>query len=136
MGNTPKLSHLQQLKFPSGTELRIMEKVVPKWDEVAMALGFDGARIKTIEMGAFYQPGNACRTMFTDWLAGSHDLKPPTWDVLIQSLRTANLTEIAYLLSRMIEIVSFTPNNMHKHVQLLPLISRNQRLLVLVPHLQ
>ena len=45
--------------------------------------------------------------MFTEWLDGDHDLQPPTWDVLIQSLRAANLTEIADLLSRTIEIVRF-----------------------------
>lgn len=42
--------------------------------------------------------------MFTEWLDGGHDLQPPTWDVLIRSLKT----EIADLLGRSIEIVSFT----------------------------
>ena len=107
IGNTPKLHQLQLLKFPDGTELRIMEKVAPKWDEVAIALGFDGTRIETMEIGAHYQPRNACRKMFNCWLAGSHDLKSPTWDVLIQSLSAAKLTEIADLLNNTIEIVSF-----------------------------
>ena len=47
-GNAPKLHELQLLKLPNGTELRIMREVTPEWDEVAVALGFDGARIKTI----------------------------------------------------------------------------------------
>ena len=72
IGNIPKLHQLQLLKFPDGTELRIMEKVAPIWDEVAIALGFDGARIETMEIGAHYQPRNTCRKMFTCWLAGSH----------------------------------------------------------------
>ena len=110
IGKRPKLHELQLLKFPDGTDLWIMEKVAPKWDEVAIALGFDGARIQTMKMGAHYQPRSACRNMFTDWLAGGHDLKPPTWDALIQSLRAARLTEIADLLYHKIEIVSFTPN--------------------------
>ena len=46
--------------------------------------------------------------MFTEWLDGGHDLQPPTWDVLIHSLKTENVTERADLLSRSIEIVSFT----------------------------
>ena len=106
-GNEPKLHELQLLKLPNGTELRIIKEVAPEWDEVAVALGFDGARIKTLKMGAHYQPREACRDMFTEWLDGGHDLQPPTWDVLIQSLRAANLMEIADLLSRTIEIVSF-----------------------------
>ena len=83
-----------------------MKEVTPEWDEVAVALGFGGARIKTIKMGAHYQPREACREMFIEWLEGGRDLQPPTWSVLIQSLTAANLTEIADLLSRTIEIVS------------------------------
>ena len=105
-GNTPKLHELQLLKLPNGTELRIMKEVAPEWDEVAVALGFDGARIKTLKMGAHYQPREGCLEMFTEWLDGGHDLQPPTWNVLIQSLRAANLIETATLLSRTIEIVS------------------------------
>ena len=44
------------------------------------------------------EPEDACLKMFTDWLAGGHNRKPPTWDALIQSLRSANLPEIADLL--------------------------------------
>ena len=75
---------------------------------MAVALGFDGPRIETIEIGAHYQPGDACLKMFMDWLSTGCDL---TWDSLIQSLKAANLTEIADLLSNTIEIVSFTPNS-------------------------
>ena len=100
------LRELQLLNLPNGTELRIMREVAPEWDEVAIALGFDGARIKTLKMGAHYQPREGCREMFTEWLEGGRDLQPPTWNVLIQSLRAANLTETANLLSRTIEIVS------------------------------
>ena len=83
-----------------------MREVAPEWGEVAIALGFDGARIKTLKMGAHYQPREACREMFTEWLEGGRDLQPPTCNVLIQSLRAANLIETATLLSRTIEIVS------------------------------
>ena len=107
IGSRPKLHELQLLKFPNGTELRIMEKVAPKWDEVAVALGFDGARIKATRMGTHYQPIKACLEIFTEWLDGGHDLRPPTWDALIQCLRAANLIEIADLIHNTIEIVSF-----------------------------
>jgi hypothetical protein len=84
-----------------------MERVTPKWKQVAVALGFNGSRIEAIEMGALRQPEDACLKMFSDWLAGGHDLRPPTWDVLIQSLRAAKLPEIVDLL-KFIEIVSIT----------------------------
>ena len=104
LGKRPELYELQLLEFDKGRKLlRIMEKVIPKWKQVAIALGFNGSRIEAIEMRALRQPEDACLKMFTDWLAGGHDLRPPTWDVLIQSLRAANLSEIADLL----KIVSF-----------------------------
>ena len=107
LGKTPELYELQLLEFDEGREsVRIMETVTPKWKQVAIALGFNGSRIEAIEMGAPWRPEDACLKMFTDWLAGGHDLRPPTWDVLIQSLRAANLPEIADLL-KLIEIVSF-----------------------------
>lgn len=109
LGTKPELHELQLLKFDKGRKsVRIMEKVTPKWKQVAIALGFNGSRIEAIEIGAHYQPGGACLKMFTDWLAGSHDLKPPTWDVLIQSLSVANLAGTADLLNCTIKIVSFT----------------------------
>ena len=103
LGIKPKLSELQLLKFPDGNELRIMDTVAPKWKEVAIALGFDGPKIETIEMGAHYQPGDACLKMFIDWFFSGHDL---AWDSLIESLKAANLTETADVLSSTIEIVS------------------------------
>ena len=107
LGKRPELYELQLLEFDKGMEsLRIMEKVTPKWKQVAIALGFNGSKIKTIEMGALRQPEDACLSMFSDWLAGGHDLQPPTWDILIQSLRAANLPEIVDLL-KFIKIVSF-----------------------------
>jgi hypothetical protein len=111
VGNTPRLRELQLLRFPNGNEVRIIERVAPEWDEVAVALGFNGAKIKTIKMGAYYQPGKACLEMFIDWLNGGHDLEPPTWDALIQSLNAANIIDLANLLSTTIDIVSNTPNN-------------------------
>lgn len=83
-----------------------MERVVPEWNVVAVALGFDGARIKAIRMGTHHQPREACLEMFTQWLDGGHDLQSPTWDALIQSLRAANLMEMADLIHNTIETVS------------------------------
>ena len=78
--------------------------MAPKWKQVAIALGFEGPKIKTIEMSAHYQPVDACWNVFIDWLEG-HD---STWNSLIQSLKAANLMEIADLLSSKIEMVNFT----------------------------
>ena len=61
LGTKPELHELQLLKFDEGRKLiRIMEGVIPKWKQVAIALGFNGSRIEAIEMGALRQPGDAC----------------------------------------------------------------------------
>ena len=109
LGTSPELHELQLLTFGEGKEsVRIMERVIPKWKQLAIAFGFNGSRIEAIEMGALRQPGDACLKMFTDWLAGGHDLQPPTWDALILSLRVAKLTEVADLLSSTIKTVSLS----------------------------
>ena len=109
LGIKAELHELQLLKFDEGRKsLRIMERVTPKWKQVAIALGFNGSRIEAMEIGAHYQPGDACLKMFNKWLNGGHKLKPPTWGVLIESLRAANLAVTAALLNRTIKIVSFT----------------------------
>ena len=104
-GNKPEIHELQMLKYSDESVLRIMESVAPHWKQVAVALGFNLARIKSIEKGVHYQPDDASFEIFSSWLQGERDLKPPTWEVLIQCLRQANLLDIAEMLSN-IKIVS------------------------------
>ena len=104
--NRPKIHELQMLEFCDGQKLRIMERVAPQWKQMAIAFGFSVARIKSIEKGEHYQPDDASFEIFSCWLEGEHDLKPPTWDVLIQCLKQASLLNIAEKLSN-IQIVSF-----------------------------
>ena len=106
--NRPKIHELQMLEFCDGQKLRIMERVAPQWKQMAIAFGFSVARIKSIEKGEHYQPDDASFEIFSCWLEGEHDLKPPTWDVLIQCLKLANLLDITEMLSN-IQIVSFFP---------------------------
>ena len=96
------LNELLLIKFSDGNTLRIIEVVARIWQRIALSLGFDEARIKSIEIGCHYQPEDACREMFGLWLEGDGDLKPATWSHLIQSLRDVNLTEIAVKLSNLV----------------------------------
>ena len=106
IGNAPQLHELQQLTFDDGKELRIMETVVPKWKQAAAAIGFNAARINTIDRGEHFKPEDATFEMFSRWRKGEHSLKPVTWDTLIQSLEEANLKEIAAMLCN-VQIVSY-----------------------------
>ena len=52
--------------------------------------------IRSIEMGAHFQPEEACHRVFTKWLDGGDGLcKPVTWGTLIQCLIDAGLVDIA-----------------------------------------
>ena len=95
------------LELSGGKKLRIMESVAPQWKQMAVALGFSVARIKSIEKGEHYQPDDASFEIFSRWLEGEHDLKPPTWEVLIQCLMQANILDIAKMLNN-IQIVSLS----------------------------
>ena len=87
------------VEFSNGRVLRIMESVASHWKQMAVALGFSVAKIKSIEKGEHYQPDDASFEIFSRWLEGEHDLKPPTWEVLSQCLKQASLLDIAEMLS-------------------------------------
>ena len=99
------MHELQLLTFDGGRELRIMETVAPKWKKVAAAIGFNEARIEAVDKGEHYRPEDATFEMFSRWLKGEHNLKPVTWDALLQCLKEANLQNMAEMLSN-IQIVS------------------------------
>ena len=90
IGDKPKLQDLDLLKLTDGREVRLLESVAVKWEKLAIRFGFEETRISNIKRGAFFQPEDACLKMFTKWLNGEHDLKPPTWYNLIQCLKETN----------------------------------------------
>ena len=74
---------------------------------MAAAIGFNKERIEAIEEDEHYKQEKATFEMFGRWLKGGHDLKPVTWDTLIQCLKETNLQDITKTLSN-IQIVSYT----------------------------
>ena len=84
----PTPRQLQHLKGPTGKAVRIIEVVAPKWEEVAIGLGYRGHVTKTIEKTAHNQPIKASRSMLLQWLDGHKYLRwPVTWATLIEVLR-------------------------------------------------
>ena len=88
---------MQRLKGPTGEAIRIIDTVAPKWEEVAIGLGYRGHMIETIEKTAHNQPKKASRTMLLQWLDGHQDLNwPVTWATLIEVLKDeADLATLA-----------------------------------------
>ena len=92
----PTLRQLQLLKTKEGISVRIIEAVAHDWQSVAMALGFDGPRIKNLEKDYPSRCEDASREMFTKWLNKDHDLRRPlTWVTLIDCLEQAEMKSLA-----------------------------------------
>ena len=95
----PKLHELDLFEQCS-LIIRIIDRVAPKWKEVALRLHFEDHSIQTIEMDCHNGAVEACRTMFTRWLEGNKR-KPITWKTLIRALKEAKLSTLAEELEKM-----------------------------------
>ena len=70
--------------------------MVANWQNVAIALSFDQARIKTLRQTIYpTRAVDACREIFVRWLNGEHDLAKPRWNALINALQDAGLASVA-----------------------------------------
>ena len=102
-GDRPKLHELQLLEGVT-RKVRVIERVAPDWKVLAIALGFDQSRIKTIEKDYSWSKEEACQEMFMRWLDGEHDLvQPCTWDTLITYLIRAAFGDVASSLREILE---------------------------------
>ena len=84
------------MKATDGTKIRIIENAASKWKNVAIALGFKGPKIATIEQGSHFQPEDSCLKVFMKWLQGGDNLRIPiSWGSLTQCLKDAGLSSLA-----------------------------------------
>ena len=104
IGERPELHLLHMLISRRNHKIiRVIEGVAGEWEVLAHELGFDTPRIKIINRQFVCEPEEACIAMFSRWLDGEHDLKPPTWHSLIQCLERTNKFEgLAYDLKKVI----------------------------------
>ena len=76
-------------------KFRLMDRLRPRWRDLAIALGFPGHSIAAMERKD--QP-EAVYYLFDEWLRGANldeDPRPLTWRTLITALRDANIHEEA-----------------------------------------
>ena len=73
-----------------------MERVAPRWKQLAVALKFDSCRIQAIDKNCKGNVEDACQEIFMRWLSGDHDLvEPRNWSTLIQCLEQSRFIDIA-----------------------------------------
>ena len=90
------MKHVLWLKCDSGEslrEVRIVDTVAAEWEELAMALGFDGHIINFVKKDFSQDSKGATCKILRMWLDGDYnDLKGPiSWSTLLQCL-----TDIGY----------------------------------------
>ena len=90
----PKLCQLQVLHCSEGKEIRVMDTVAGKWEDLAMALHFDGPTILTIKKDSALCSKTACFTVLQRWLEGK-GRQPACWDILLKALKDAEFRVLA-----------------------------------------
>ena len=91
------------MESASGQEIRVIQEVATEWKKVALALGYEQARIGIIEKDN-RMTEEACQEMFAKWLNGARDLATPrTWNTLIRCLNQAGLVRVATSLKETLE---------------------------------
>ena len=96
----PQLHELDLLEY-SNKELKLIDRVAYKWEDIAIRLHFEGHSISEIKQDAFFQTRQACQKMLIKWMQGV-GRKPTTWKTLIAALKEAGLGEVADELHKVI----------------------------------
>ena len=98
--STPKLHELDLIEY-SNKQLKIIDLVAYKWENIAIRLHFEGHSISEIKQDAHFLARPACQNMFIKWTQGV-GRKPTTWKTLITALKEAGLGEVADELHKVI----------------------------------
>lgn len=104
IGDPPEIYQLEQLTHPDSRTVSIINDVAAKWEELAIALGFDAPTIEHIKRDHSSACKEACREMFTKWLRMDHtgEMKPVCWTTLIESLNDAEFSSLAKALEEIL----------------------------------
>ena len=76
---------LQKFVGVSGRAFKVVGKVSADWEELALALHFDGEVIRAVKQSEHFQVKAACRTILQRWLEGEGQ-QPVTWETLVEAL--------------------------------------------------
>ena len=74
--------------------MKVMETVAAGWEHLAIALGFEGYVLESIQRDAHFQTTTACRQILQRWLDGE-GLHPVNWTTLTEALIEAGYLDLA-----------------------------------------
>ena len=65
----------------------VVPRIQADWEDVAWALCYEIATVKTIKAKCNDNPIKCCKELFIDWLSTDHGIGPKTWSTLIEKLK-------------------------------------------------
>lgn len=95
-GDRPKMDELYCLCDKQ--EIRVIERIASRWNEVALALHFDGHIIALVHHDTQGRAMDSTIAILQRWLDGG-GYQPVTWNTLIEGLRTSKFNTLAEELS-------------------------------------
>ena len=82
--------------MPFYEEIRILDQVATKWDDIAIAMDFDPhGHTQTAINKDFGSVQEKCRETFKKWLQGQGSRQPATWEILVEILRDCDFENLA-----------------------------------------
>lgn len=103
----PQLHQLEQLTRPDGSKsVQVITSVAAKWEELAIALGFDAPAIAHIKRDYSSDCREACSQMLQMWLRMecSDVSRPVSWATLIQCLKDAEFSSVSVELEEILNL--------------------------------
>jgi len=73
--------------------VKIVKTIAYRWQDVALALHFEGSVIAFIKESTFSDV-EGCRRMLDRWLEGEYR-EPVTWETLVEALQEARFVDLA-----------------------------------------
>ena len=105
VGDKPTLPDLLCFKYNdiSGTQhkIHIIDTVASRWRRLGLALNISDYHLNNIE----HNHGNVedrCQTMLKDWLRGTVDGRPRTWETLVEAIDDARMEELVQQLKEVL----------------------------------
>ena len=93
------------LKGKGEKKLRIIDAVASEWEELAIALGFDGNVINYVKKDYIHDSKGACSKILRLWLENEDEhLKGPiSWSILLQCLDDIEYSSLSNEIRSIIE---------------------------------
>ena len=104
--DTPSLGKLSFLRTAQGKNVKVIQTVAPKWQNLGDMMEFDADGMKLDEISKKFcgDDEKCCRAVFQKWIKGD-GIRPCSWRKLIELLENCKFEELASDLQSVFEAV-------------------------------